>query len=381
MKIRRLSNDIAIKKYIKALDVDRGGVAILAAKHRHYLIEIEELHVGAANILKQDALSVGADLAVPKGTIVAERPRVNALLIGTKRELERLAQKEKLQPFGLKEVAAYLERILKLQESKKPQIMGIINANDDSFYSGSRFQGNDAVATMERMIEEGADIIDVGAVSSRPGAAFVDEDEELERIRDIADAIYEQKLYEKVRLSIDSYAPKVIDYVLARGFHIVNDITGLEDDRVCELIAEYNASAVIMHMQGNPQTMQNEPSYESVVDEVYAYLHRQTEKAESYGIKDIILDIGIGFGKTLQHNIALLQHLPHFRSLGYPLLVGASRKSMIDKISQSSVECRLGGTLALHLYAARNGADILRVHDVYEHRQAFAVEQALKEFF
>ena len=381
MKIRRLSNDIAIKKYIKALDVDRGGVAILAAKHRHYLIEIEELHVGAANILKQDALSVGADLAVPKGTIVAERPRVNALLIGTKRELERLAQKEKLQPFGLKEVAAYLERILKLQESKKPQIMGIINANDDSFYSGSRFQGNDAVATMERMIEEGADIIDVGAVSSRPGAAFVDEDEELERIRDIADAIYEQKLYEKVRLSIDSYAPKVIDYVLARGFHIVNDITGLEDDRVCELIAEYNASAVIMHMQGNPQTMQNEPSYESVVDEVYAYLHRQTEKAESYGIKDIILDIGIGFGKTLQHNIALLQHLPHFRSLGYPLLVGASRKSMIDKISQSSVERRLGGTLALHLYAARNGADILRVHDVYEHRQAFAVEQALKEFF
>ena len=381
MKIRQISNDIAIKKYIKALDVDRGGVAILAAKHRHYLVEIEDLHVGAANILKQDALSVGADLAVPKGTIVAEQPRVNALLIGTKRELEKLVQKEKLQPFGLKNVSAYLEKILKLQEGKQPQIMGIINANDDSFYSGSRFQGNDAVATIERMIEEGADIIDVGAVSSRPGAVQVDEDEELERIRDIADLIYEQKLYEKVRLSVDSYAPKVIAYMLERGFSIVNDITGLENDRVCELIAEYNASAVIMHMQGMPQTMQNEPSYDNVVEEVYAYLQRQAEKAESYGIKKITLDIGIGFGKTLKHNIELLQHLPHFRSLGYPLLVGASRKSMIDKISQSSVERRLGGTLALHLYAARNGADILRVHDVYEHRQAFAVEQALKELF
>ncbi len=378
MKIRRISNDIAVKKYIKALDVDRGGVSILEAKHRHYLIEIKELHVGAANILKQDALSVGADLAVPKGTIVAERPRVDALLIGTKRELMRLASKEKMQPLGLKEVAAYLERVLQIQESKKTKVMGIVNANDDSFYSGSRFLGSDAIKTMECMIEEGADIIDVGAVSSRPGAAFVDEDEELARISPIADAIYEQKLYEKVRLSIDSYAPKVIEYVLERGFGIVNDITGFEDDRVCELTAKYDAAAVIMHMQGSPQTMQNNPAYRDVVEDVYGYLHRQAQKASSYGIKEIILDVGIGFGKTLEHNIALLQHLPHFRTLGYPLLAGASRKSMIDKISPSPVARRLGGTLALHLYAARNGADIVRVHDVYEHVQAFAVEQALK---
>ena len=381
MKIRQISNDIAIKKYIREIDVDRGGVAILAAKHRHYLIEIEDLHVGAANILKQDALSVGADLAVPKGTIVAEQPRVNALLIGTKRELEKLATKEKLQPFGLKEVAAYLERTLKLQEHKKTEVMGIINANDDSFYSSSRFVGSDAIKTMEQMIEDGADIIDVGAVSSRPGAAFVDEDEELERIRPIADAIYKQKLYEKTRLSIDSYAPKVISYVLERGFSIVNDITGLEDDRVCELTSAYDAAAVIMHMQGTPQMMQSAPSYENVVDEVYDYLHTQAQKAESYGVKEIILDVGIGFGKTLKHNLTLLQHLPHFRSLGHRLLVGASRKSMIDKITPSPTERRLGGTLALHLYAARNGADIVRVHDVYEHVQAFAVEEALQKTF
>ena len=378
MKIREISNDIAIKKYLKTLDVDRGGVSILASKHRHYLVEIEDLHVGAANILKQDALSVGADLAVPKGTIVAEKPKVNALLIGTKRELEKLAVKEKLQPFGLKEVAHYLDRILKLRESKNTQVMGIINANDDSFFSGSRFMGGDAIRTLEQMIEDGADIIDIGAVSSRPGAVFVDEDEELERVRPIADAIYEQRLYEKVRLSIDSYAPKVIEYVLERGFGIVNDITGFEDERVCEMTAKYDAAAVIMHMQGTPQTMQSDPKYEDVVEDIYVYLQRQAHKAESFGIKEIILDVGIGFGKSLEHNIALLQHLPHFRSLGYPLLVGASRKSMIDKISPSPVERRLGGTLALHLYAARNGADILRVHDVYEHAQAFAIEEALK---
>ena len=378
MKIRQISNDIAVKKYLKSLDVDRGGVTILASKHRHYLVEIEDLHVGAANILKQDALSVGADLAVPKGTIVAQKPRVNALLIGTKRELEKLAEKEKLQPFGLKKVAEYLKRFLKLQEGKKTQIMGIINANDDSFFSGSRFMGSDAVKTLEQMIEDGADIIDVGAVSSRPGAVFVDEDEELERIRPIADAIYEQKIYEKTKLSIDSYAPKVIEYVLDRGFCIVNDITGFEDERVCEVTAKYNAAAVIMHMQGTPQTMQSDPKYEDVVEEVYTYLQQQAQKAESFGIKEIMLDVGIGFGKSLEHNIALLQHLPYFRSLGYPLLVGASRKSMIDKISPSPVERRLGGTLALHLYAARNGADIVRVHDVYEHVQAFAIEKALK---
>ena len=379
MKIREISNDIALKKYLKALDVDRGGVSILSSKHRHYLIEIKDMHVGAANILKQDALSVGADLAVPKGTIVAQKPRVDALLIGTRRELEKLIEKEKLQPFSLKELSEYLKHSLKLQESKKSEIMGIINANDDSFFSGSRFIGSDAIRSMEKMIEDGADIIDVGAVSSRPGAMQVHQEEELERIRPIADAIYEQKLYEKARFSIDSYTPKVVEYVLERGFDIVNDITGFEDDRLCELCAKYDAAAVVMHMQGTPQTMQIDPSYEDVVEEVYAYLKTQAKKLESYGVDEVILDIGIGFGKTLEHNIALLQHLPYFRTLKRRLLVGASRKSMIDKISPSPVERRLGGTLALHLYAARNGADILRVHDVFAHKQALEVSNGLED--
>jgi len=377
LRVQQISNSIDIKKYLKDLDVDSGGVSILAAKHKHYLIEIKDLHVGAANILKQDALSVGADLAVPRGTVIATKPYVDTLLIATKRELEQLAKKERAQPFGLKEVASFLEEIVATKESKKVEVMGIVNANDDSFYSGSRFMGSDALKTIEEMIEDGADIIDIGAVSSRPGASFVDPKEELERIKPIVEAIYEQKLYDRVHLSIDSYTPEVVEYVLDRGFGIVNDITGFENDRLCELCASYNATAVIMHMQGTPQTMQKDPSYSDVVDEVYRYLKKQSQKVASYGVSDIVLDIGIGFGKTLEHNLTLLKHLSHFKTLHYPLLVGASRKSLIDKISPSPVDRRLGGTLSLHLYAVQNGADILRVHDVYEHTQALRIFEAL----
>ncbi len=379
MKIKALANDIDIKAYLQKIAVDSGAKEILAAKATHYLIAVESLHVGAANILKQDALSVGADFAVPRGTILATPSEVDGLLIATKRQLQRLAKKEAAQPFGLKEVSRYLHALTRTKRVSKVEIMGIVNANDDSFYSQSRFMGENAVNAIEKMIEEGADIVDIGGVSSRPGAEKVTKEEELSRIRPIADAIYKRKLYEKARFSIDSYTPEVIDYVLERGFSIVNDITGLEDDEVCKLCASYGATAVIMHMQGSPQTMQLNPSYEDVVEEVYGYLQRQSEKAASFGIDDVVLDIGIGFGKTLEHNIALLQHLSHFLTLQKPLLVGASRKSMIDKLSPSPSEKRLAGTLALHLKAAEEGASILRVHDVYEHRQALDIAQALKK--
>ena len=379
MKIRTLTNQIDLKRYLQDLDVDKGGQKILLSKAKHYLIEIKQLHVGAANILKQDALSVGADFAVPKGTIIAQTPTVDGLLIATKRELEALSKKELAQPFGLKKLAHYLQQLLSLTiEHEDVEIMGIINANDDSFYSQSRFMGGSAISMIEQMIKDGADIIDIGAVSSRPGAKMVTKEEELERIRPIVDEIYTQKLYEKVRFSIDSYTPEVLEYVLDRGFCIVNDITGFQNDAVCKITAKYNATAVIMHMQGTPQTMQKDPRYIDVIDEVYTYLQTQIKKVESFGIGNIVLDVGIGFGKTLKHNIALLQHLSHFQTLNKPLLVGASRKSIIDNISPSPTHKRLGGTISLHLKAVENGAKILRVHDVYEHHQALKVKKALE---
>jgi dihydropteroate synthase len=377
MIVEQLSQEIDIQNYLKKLGVDGGGIKILASKAKVHLIEIKELHVGAANILKQDALSIGADLAVPRGTVIAKEPKVDCLLIATTKAVEILAKKELAQPFGLKDLAQKLKSIAQARKPKQRKIMGVINANDDSFFARSRFQSSDAVSKIEKMIEEGADIIDIGAVSSRPNATLVSADEELSRLKPLVDLIAKQKLYQKAVFSIDSYEPKAISYALERGFGIVNDITGLRDDAVCRLAAEYGAQVVIMHMQGTPQTMQQNPSYTSVLDDIYCFFQDQIDKAESFGIKDIVLDIGIGFGKTVDHNLALIKHLEHFLSLEKPLLVGASRKSMIDKIFSSTVEERLAGTLALHLEATRNGASILRVHDVYEHAQALKVQEAL----
>ena len=377
MVVELLANSADLTQQLKALGVDGGGVKILASKAHTHIISIKDMHVGAANILKQDALSIGADLAVPKGTVVASQKRVDTLLIATTRELEVLARKELAQPFGLKELAHTLKEIAKIKKPVQTQIMGVINANDDSFFSGSRFVEADAIKMIEKMIEEGADIIDIGAVSSRPNAAFVSAQEELERVAPILEFIKKERLSERISLSIDSYEPLVVQKALDVGFKIVNDITGLANDAVCELCAEYDATAVIMHMQGTPQTMQNNPTYNSVLDDVYTFLQERVEKAERFGVKDIVLDVGIGFGKTLEDNIALIKNLENFLRLDKPLLVGASRKSMIDKIFPSSVEERLPGTLALHLEAVRNGASIVRVHDVYAHKQALAVQKAL----
>lgn len=378
MVVEKLSDSIDLRRELQTLGVDSGGVGILEDKGTSHLIRIRDLHVGAANILKQDALSVGADLAVPRGTVTASVPRVDVLLIATERQLQQLAKKEKAQPFGLKQLSSELESFCRLPNTNDVSVMGILNANDDSFYHASRFQGTRAIERIETMIGEGADIIDLGGVSSRPGSVAVSAEEELNRLHPIIDALYEQRMYEKTKLSLDSYAPLVIDYALERGFHIVNDITGLADDEVARLCGSYGATAVIMHMQGTPQTMQENPTYDSVLHDVEVFFKERIEKAEKFGIREMILDCGIGFGKRLEENLALITHQRHFLRLGKELLVGASRKSMIDALSPSKSEERLAGSLAIHLKAIEEGASIVRVHDVKEHVQAIRVWKALQ---
>lgn len=379
MQVEKLSNSVDAKKILISLGVDSGGINILASKMQQHIFYIKDLHVGAANILKQDALSVGADLAVPRGTVIAKTPHVDCILIATGKQLEILSKKELAQPFGLKKLAAKLKQFTKIKKPSHVEIMGVINANDDSFFSGSRFRGTHAIEKIVKMIEEGADIIDVGGVSSRPNSLSVSAEEELQRVKPILDAISKEKLYDKVRFSIDSYEPEVILYALESGFKIVNDITGLQNDEVCKLCASYDATAVIMHMQGIPQTMQENPEYDDVINDVYTFLEDRIHKAESFGVNDIIVDIGIGFGKTLEHNLLLIKHLENFLTLGKKVLVGASRKSMIHEIYPSKIEERLSGTLTLHLESLRNGASILRVHDVAEHKQAIKVQKALEK--
>lgn len=377
MLLELLSNSVNIEKYLKELGVDGGGISIMASKASHYIIYIRELHVGAANILKQDALSIGADLAVPRGTVVAKTPYVDCILIATARQLQTLSKKELAQPFGLKDVAKKLQDILKVKKPLNAEVMGVLNANSDSFFAASRFKEGSVIEAIEKMIEDGASIIDIGAVSSAPNSLHVDKDEELRRVGPIFDVIKKEKFYNRVKFSIDSYQPEVISCALKSGFGIVNDITGLANDEVSRLCASNGARAIIMHMQGTPQTMQDKPEYESVLNDLYSFFEQRIARAESLGVKDIVLDVGIGFGKTLEHNLMLIKHLEHFLTLGKPLLVGASRKSLIDKISPSLVEERLGGTLALHLEAVKNGASIVRAHDVKEHVQALKIQTAL----
>ncbi len=378
MKFYKLNNN-NWEQFYKELGCEDIGAKILAQKSNINRLFIKDLHTGGANILKQDALSIGADLAVPRGTILNTTKTVNAVLIGTNRHFEILSKKELSQPFGLGKLAKSLKNFIS-DKTFKNRIMGVINANDDSFFKNSRFKNNDAIDKIIQMIDDGANIIDIGAVSSKPGSIEVDEEEELNRIKSICDIINNKKLYEKVDFSIDSYTPSVVEYALKSGFKIVNDITGLQNDEVARLTAKYDASIVIMHMQGTPKDMQTNPTYEDIILDIDEFFQKQISKAKEFGIKDIILDVGIGFGKTLEHNIALLNNLEHFKHFGYEILLGASRKSIIDMIVPNTpVEDRLSGTLAIHLDGLNKGASIIRCHDVKEHFQAIKVYESINQ--
>jgi dihydropteroate synthase len=378
MKLYQLGHITDKKAALKALDVESGGVSIMAKKMELLCFFIKDLKTPAANILKQDALSIGAELAVPGGVILCEKPTYDCILIGTRKHMELLSKKELAQPFGLKIVAAELKKFLSTK-TYPTQIMGVINANDDSFFSGSRFKADDAIKQVNSMIENGAGIIDIGAVSSRPGADEVSAEEELERIKPICDIIKFEKLYEKATFSIDSYTPDVVEYALNSGFSLINDITGASNEDIIRLAVKYDAKLCIMHMQGTPKTMQKDPQYDDVMVEVSDFFEARIAKCESLGLgrEKIILDVGIGFGKTLEHNVTLIKNMVHFKVFGCEVLVGASRKSMIDKLIASTPEERLPGTLAIHLKAVENGASIVRCHDVAEHQQALTVLRAI----
>ena len=378
MRLYRLGESRQRREILAKLGVDKGGVAIMAEKMETLWILIRDLRTPGANILKQDALSIGADLAVPSGVITCETEKVDALLITTRAQLRRLIRKASAQPFGLKELAKALHGFL-LEEKGPVRIMGVLNANDDSFYAGSRFLGDEAIIRVEAMIEEGAAIVDVGGVSSRPGSEPVSAAEELERVKPICEAVKASRLYEKALFSIDSYTPEVVEYALHSGFGMVNDITGASDERLIDLAVEYGAEYCLMHMQGTPQTMQKNPHYGDVTAEVDAFFRERLERCEARGLprERILLDVGIGFGKSLKHNLTLLRNHRNFLRHGCELVIGASRKSMIDRIIPTPTEERLPGTLAIHLKAVENGATVVRCHDVAEHRQALAVWEAM----
>ena len=250
-----------------------------------------------------------------------------------------------------------------LMELHRPWVMGILNLTPDSFYDGGRWKSDGAaLQRVEQMLEEGADIIDIGGYSTRPGAADVSEDEELQRVLPVVEAIRQR--FPQVLISVDTFRAKVAEETLAAGAHIINDVTGGREPEIWAVAGHNQAPYVLMHMQGTFATMQQNPQYEDVVQELLQYLAARVAAARQAGVKDVIVDPGFGFGKTVEHNYRLLKHLRLFHMLECPLLVGVSRKSMINKVLKTKPENALYGTLTVQTLALLHGAHILRVHDV-----------------
>ena len=261
---------------------------------------------------------------------------------------------------------------------RNTHVMGILNVTPDSFSDGGRYLDvQQAVAHAETMIAEGATLIDVGGESSRPGASPVSVDEELARVVPVIDALADTV---DVFISVDTSKAKVAQCALEAGAHIVNDITALSGDPdMAVVVAEMEAGVVLMHMNGTPRTMQQAPEYEDVVNEIHAWLKKKIQNAEAHGIaaERIIIDPGIGFGKTTAHNLQLLKRLSEFQALNRPLLIGTSRKSFIGNILDVPMTERVEGTAATVCWAIAHGADIVRVHDVKANVRAAQMTDAL----
>ncbi|MDO5511086.1 MAG: dihydropteroate synthase [Weeksellaceae bacterium] len=259
-----------------------------------------------------------------------------------------------------------------------PRVMGIINVNDDSFYAKSRKSSVDEILqTAEKMLKEGADILDVGGQSSRPGAERISANEELERVTPAIEAL--NAAFPKARISVDTFYAKVAESAADAGACIINDISaGSLDENMFETVAKLQLPYVLMHMQGTPSDMQKNPEYADVVQDVNFFFSQKLQVLRTLGLNDIILDPGFGFGKTVEHNYELLRGMPLLGFGEYPILAGISRKSMVNKVLGVSATKALNGTTALHMICLEKGANILRVHDVKEAVEAVKIYLAAK---
>lgn len=259
-----------------------------------------------------------------------------------------------------------------------PMIMGILNVTPDSFFDGGKYTEEPAwLEHTGQMLKEGADIIDIGACSTRPGAKEISEKEEAERLLKVIVSV--RKHFPEVLISVDTFRSVIAEEAIRCGANIINDISGgTLDNKMFETAARLDVPYILMHIQGTPQDMQLKPAYENVVKEVYQYLENRLKKLNDLGLKKVVLDPGFGFGKTVDHNFELLKNLDHFSGLGCPLLAGISRKSIINKLLNISSKDSLNGTTVLNTIALQKGAKIIRVHDVKEAKEIVTVLEKLR---
>ncbi|MCX5707213.1 MAG: dihydropteroate synthase [Candidatus Omnitrophica bacterium] len=393
MRVLTISNQEELKKIMRDIGVDPYGIKLMLPKAKMYLVKLNSLSNISANILKQEMLSLGGEVALARGALTGKVKKTGCLIMATLAQLDRLNEKLSKQPFGLGGLSRELSTAVKnyqkekfvlnlgnykLKLGKRSYIMAILNLTPDSFshdgiYSlGSIAHISQIEARARKLVEDGADIIDLGGESSRPQAKPVSVKEELSRVIPVI-KILAKKI--KVPISIDTRKPEIAKAALDNGALMVNDISGLRDRRMAKIVSRYNAGVVIMHMQGEPGSMQKNPRYASLMDEIIGYLSCAIKEALDTGIArdKIVIDPGIGFGKTLDHNLEILRKLKELKVLGQPILIGTSRKAFIGKILGSKVNERIFGTLSSCILAVKNGANILRVHDIKPIKQALAV--------
>jgi len=382
-----LDNLEETKRALTQIGSDPGGIAHMAGKAIGRGIKLEQVPLWVAHILKQEMLSVGGDAAVHRNVIINKIEATDVLLLGTVRQLGKLASKVLAQPFGLKKIGHDLKQLLADLEPSKTRIlkcrgmelklgertlvMGILNVTPDSFSDGGKFFDiNDAITQAKRMVEEGVDILDIGAESTRPQHEAVSAEDEWRRLEPVLKSLLE---HVSIPISIDTYKASVAAKALEAGAHIINDIWGLQKDPdMARVVGEYQAPVIVMHNQEGT-------TYHHLMGDMLNFLRTSIELAEAHGLSgdQIMVDPGVGFGKTTEQNLEVMARLAEFRTLGHPVLLGTSRKSMIGKTLNLPVDERLEGTLATSILGVVAGVDIIRVHDVQANCRAVQMADAI----
>ncbi len=394
MRYLYISDPEEAEEELTRIGVDPYGIEAMRPKMSYLKVLLEGIECKVANILKQEMLSIGGDVAVSRGSVGCSIEKTDALIMGTEKQICALVGKIALQPFGLKKISLELKELLNnmartrfqlttpertIEIAGRTLIMGILNRTPDSFSDGGAYEDIEtAVRRGIALEEEGADILDVGGESSRPGSDAVSAAEERERVISLIEAL---KKRITIPISIDTTKAEIARIAVESGAEIINDISSMRsDDRMLSTVARYKVPLVMMHMRGTPKTMQQgDLSYVSLWGEIIDFLRERIEAAESAGIdrENIVVDPGIGFGKSLDDNLRLIKYLRELRTLGRPILVGVSRKAFIGAITGGEPLERRDGTIAAVVASIINGANIVRVHDAAVIRKAVAMTDAI----
>jgi len=374
------------------IKVDPTGIAMMSPKMLGRSVHVSGLSCGQANILKQEMLSLGGDVAVARGTVTCSIANTDAILIGTDRQLQKLCHKLGRQPFGLPLLAAEIEALQANATAapkawktsrrelslSRPLIMGILNVTPDSFSGGRYFlDPQSAVDRAREMAAQGADIIDIGGESTRPGAGLVDTAEELKRLMPVIERLVGVL---PCPISVDTWKSSVACKAVEAGAEIINDISGFTfDPEMAEVAAQSGAGSILMHTRGKPADMQADTCYDDMMGHIINSLRQSVNIALKAGVQPerIAIDPGFGFAKDTKGNLEILRRLREIAWLGFPVVAGTSRKSFIGKVLEKDADERIFGTAATVALAIANGASILRVHDVAEMRDVADMTHAV----